>query len=141
VSILGGAINNTEVTKTSFFVPYTPIVTGIGGAVTTNINRGRFIQLGKLVYVEIGFSLLTVAGGTTGVTTTVPFNVDTQDIFGNVQNFFPILSGTVNAGAPPGVACFGVVIYPDTLQVVKYDNIPVAVAGYQFFLSGWYSKK
>lgn len=143
MSIFGGSINNSEVAKASFFTVYTPAATNTGGTLSTQSLTGRYIQLGKLVYVEIFLTINGVTGASPQLFVSLPFAPDktfsTSGLFLNTVNIsgFELNSnkfvfGSINGITPP----------PQNFMLVQnYDGTTAAVLGKSYALAGWYSKQ
>lgn len=151
MSIFGGAININELTPDLIDVPYQTVISVSGSGLSSNtsgvLSRYSLLQNNKIVFVNLSFAIQVTAGTVSGISFTVPYNINThntKDIIAETYHFsghlgsssngrlnqlchgFPISSGpgkSVNVWMYDGTFPFSTVTFPDTER---------------FLLSGWY---
>ena len=131
MSIFGGTINNTEVTKASFFTTYIPIISvaGSGGTLSSTSTFGRYIQLGKLVYVQISIGF-TVASGSPSIGITLPISVD--------PTVWAVLTGVNQLNNQMVMGSIGI---GKKLIVTNTTGGGFIGGSNQLYISGWYSRQ
>ena len=144
MSLLGGTINNSEISKSSFLQTYKPAITsgtGVGG-ILSSATGGQYLQLGKLVYVR-GFVITgAIVGGATVMNVNLPFRVDSSlasGLSGSTPGFInTYLTGCVAGGKQIywTIKDNSNIMFPTAADGTN----PLAV-GSVYTFSGWYFKK
>ena len=111
------------------WIPYTPTLTGIGGALTTATATGRYLTVGKTTFIRVTVTI-TDKGTATGYNFSLPNTVQDDFILAGRENAVTgkMLQGHGSAGAT-------VVIVSD------YNNVSTLVDGYVEILSGCYENQ
>lgn len=102
---------------------YTPTVTASSGAFTTVSATGRFLAIGKTVFVKVAINITTVGTASGIVQATLPnTSVGGYNLSGNAGAGFQLTANTVG----------------NQLFLTKYDGTSAISAGATLFGSGVY---
>lgn len=132
MSIFGGVINTSEIYKTSSWLNYTPKVLSANGigTINTSLAKGKYITVGKLVFVSMQIIISSTVGGVNTPAISLPLAPD-------FLSSFPNISGILN-GSNVSLNTKWISIGPIYVEVLKYDGTSVASAGNELDLAGVY---
>lgn len=118
------ATNTASITAMqAAWTSYTPTVTASSGTFTTVSATGRYLAIGKTVFVKIAITITTVGTASGIVLATLPStSASAYNFSGNSGAGFQLTVNTVNAQA----------------YFTKYDGTSVISAGATLFASGVY---
>lgn len=141
MSIFGGTINNSEVTKASFFQSYKPAITsgGVGGIGNAN-TFAQYIQMGKLVYIQGYVVTGAIFGGATQMFVNLPYQVDTS-LSSALSGVSPNLVQHLHGLSNNKVISWQLQAGSNLITPLFYDGTNPLTASMLYSFGGWFTKK
>jgi hypothetical protein len=112
----------------SAWTAYTPTITAVAGTITTVSATGRYLQLGKIVFVQVKITITTNGSGATAVKASLPVACNTSNLY--------IISGRENALV--GKMLQGEISTASGIRICNYDNTYPGADGNVLIMTGVY---